>query len=77
MWLEARTAGIYRGECAEYCGVQHANMSLTVVAEDSTAFAAWLAAQRAPAGPAGEPVTASGAAVFLDRAVRGLPHGAR
>ncbi len=65
MWLEARTAGIYRGECAEYCGVQHANMSLTVVAEDSTAFAAWLAAQRAPAGPAGEPVTASGAAVFL------------
>jgi cytochrome c oxidase subunit 2 len=41
--------GTYRGQCAEYCGVQHGNMAFTVVAESPERFRAWLAAQRAPA----------------------------
>jgi cytochrome c oxidase subunit 2 len=49
MWIEARTAGVYRGECAEYCGLQHAQMDFVVVAESPAAFAAWLAHQREPA----------------------------
>jgi cytochrome c oxidase subunit 2 len=45
----AAKAGRYRGQCAEYCGLQHTNMAFTVVAEDPAAFARWLAAQRTPA----------------------------
>jgi cytochrome c oxidase subunit II len=41
--------GIYRGECAEFCGMQHAHMALDVTVESPEAFAAWLAAQRRPA----------------------------
>lgn len=66
MWLEARTAGTYRGECAEYCGVQHANMDLSVIADDSAAFAAWLAHQEAPAPVSQDTAARTGARVFLD-----------
>lgn len=41
----ATTTGSYRGQCAEYCGMQHANMAFAVVVEDSASFARWLAAQ--------------------------------
>jgi cytochrome c oxidase subunit II len=52
--IEARQAGTYRGQCAEYCGEQHARMALHVVAEAPGAFDAWLAAQARPAAaPAG------------------------
>jgi cytochrome c oxidase subunit 2 len=46
-------AGVYRGECAEYCGVQHAKMALPVVAMPAEAFVAWLAAQAVAAPPPG------------------------
>ena len=46
-----RASGLYRGECAEFCGLQHAHMVLSVKAESPAAFAAWLDAQRAPAVP--------------------------
>ena len=39
--LEADRAGTYPGQCAEFCGVQHAHMQLTVVAEPGKAFAKW------------------------------------
>jgi cytochrome c oxidase subunit 2 len=51
-----RVIGRYRGECAEFCGLQHAHMLLPVTVESPAAFAAWLDAQRAPAAP---PVSAS------------------
>jgi cytochrome c oxidase subunit 2 len=41
--------GVYRGQCAEYCGYQHAHMALVVVAEAPEDYARWSAAQRAPA----------------------------
>jgi cytochrome c oxidase subunit II len=42
----ASKPGRYRGQCAEYCGTQHAHMALVVVAEDSATFRRWVAAQR-------------------------------
>ena len=49
LWLRADRAGVYRGQCAEYCGLQHAKMALVVVAESSDDFERWLAGNRAPA----------------------------
>ncbi|MDH6594964.1 cytochrome c oxidase subunit 2 [Variovorax sp. TBS-050B] len=47
--LQADRPGVWRGQCAEYCGEQHARMALHVVAEPPAAFDAWLAAQARPA----------------------------
>jgi cytochrome c oxidase subunit 2 len=46
MWLQADRAGNYRGECAEYCGTQHANMDFVVVAESPGDFSSWLNGQQ-------------------------------
>jgi cytochrome c oxidase subunit 2 len=48
-WLEADRTGEFYGQCAEFCGHQHANMRLLVVVEPQEQFDAWLAAQRLPA----------------------------
>jgi cytochrome c oxidase subunit 2 len=47
--LEADRAGSYRGQCAEFCGIQHAHMAFWVVAEPKAQFESWLHAQAAPA----------------------------
>jgi cytochrome c oxidase subunit 2 len=53
--LKAERAGIYRGQCAEYCGGPHALMALEIVAVPPAEFEAWLAAGAKPAPvPAGE-----------------------
>ena len=49
LWLQADTAGVYRGQCAEYCGLQHAKMAFVVVAEPPQQFERWLTANRASA----------------------------
>jgi cytochrome c oxidase subunit 2 len=46
--IDARSPGFYRGQCAEFCGVQHANMALLVVAEPPAQFARWLDEQKRP-----------------------------
>jgi cytochrome c oxidase subunit 2 len=52
--LEADRVGKYRGQCAEFCGLQHANMALYVIAQPMPAFKAWLSDMSAPARkPAG------------------------
>jgi cytochrome c oxidase subunit 2 len=48
-WVTVRQAGTYRGQCAEFCGLQHAHMALFVVAEERGAYEAWAARQRQPA----------------------------
>jgi len=61
----ARTAGTYRGECAEYCGLQHANMNFVVIAEAPAAFERWVVQHRnPPAGPRSE-LEARGEATFV------------
>ncbi|WLB24065.1 cytochrome c oxidase subunit II [Bradyrhizobium japonicum] len=53
--IRAERAGIYRGQCAEFCGMQHAHMALLVIAEPQDEFDSWVAAQRqASAQPADE-----------------------
>jgi cytochrome c oxidase subunit II len=47
--LDAEHAGIFRGQCAEFCGLQHAHMSFLVYADPPARFKAWLAAQQRPA----------------------------
>ncbi len=54
-WLRVDNAGVFRGQCAEFCGLQHAHMSLVVIAEPSDQFERWLAAQRQPAPPPSTP----------------------
>jgi cytochrome c oxidase subunit 2 len=49
-WIDPREPGIYFGNCAEYCGTQHANMLLRVVAQAPDDFKQWAAAQQKPAG---------------------------
>ena len=51
LWLRADRPGIYRGQCAEYCGAQHAHMAFVVIAEPSDDFEHWLQAQRTTAAP--------------------------
>jgi cytochrome c oxidase subunit II len=63
--LQADEAGIYRGECAEYCGLQHAHMGFMVVAESSEDFNAWLTQQQKPVEPPEDPLALQGQDVFL------------
>ena len=45
-WFEAESPGIYTGQCAELCGLEHASMLASVEVMRETEFAAWLAARR-------------------------------
>ncbi|MDB5828214.1 MAG: cytochrome c oxidase subunit 2 [Variovorax sp.] len=47
--IQADKAGTYRGECAEFCGLEHALMAFNVSADPPDAYARWRAAQQAPA----------------------------
>jgi len=57
--LTPRKVGWYRGQCAEFCGLQHAHMALDVRVDDAAGFAAWRAHQLEAANP---PATASATA---------------
>ena len=46
LWIRAERAGVYRGQCAEYCGTQHAHMGIVVIAEPPADFERWIQAQR-------------------------------
>ena len=50
LWLQADHSGVFRGQCAEFCGLQHAHMALDVIAESDDAFEGWLAAMRRSVG---------------------------
>jgi cytochrome c oxidase subunit 2 len=63
--LYADRPGRYRGQCAEYCGVQHAHMSLYVFADPPQRFRAWLAAQGKPRRAPTTPAQRRGEQVFL------------
>jgi cytochrome c oxidase subunit 2 len=65
--LKASAAGEFRGQCAEYCGGPHAFMAFFVRAQTPERFASWLAQQRAPAQPPGDPVAAKGEQLFAAR----------
>jgi cytochrome c oxidase subunit 2 len=62
MWIEPHATGVYVGQCAQYCGVQHAKMLLRVIVESPDDFQKWAAAQKNPAALPGN--VAHGREVF-------------
>lgn len=62
----ADTAGTYRGQCAEFCGAQHARMAFYVIAESEQDYAAWAQRQAQPAQPPREPLLGRGHAAFIE-----------
>ena len=49
-WFNAQSPGIYRGQCAELCGIQHAAMKAEVEAMPRAEFEAWLDEEQRPGG---------------------------
>jgi len=49
MWIDPHETGVYVGQCAQYCGTQHAKMLLRVVVESREDFDKWLANEKQPA----------------------------
>jgi cytochrome c oxidase subunit 2 len=82
-WMQADRPGVYRGQCAEYCGAQHANMALYVVAQTPADFQAWLAKERGTAAAPASAEMAQGRQVFLSSAcvachtIRGVSQATR
>ena len=72
-WLRADAAGVYRGQCLEYCGLQHAHMALQLVAVPPEEFEAWLAQQAEPAhdGAQGPPDSGGPAGTEAPAAIPG------
>lgn len=70
MWIDPTQPGLYLGQCAQYCGTQHAKMLLRVYAQTPADFAAWVDQQRQPAVQdfAGNAIAAEGEAVFMRNA---------
>jgi cytochrome c oxidase subunit 2 len=65
--IRAERPGVYRGQCAEFCGLQHAHMALLVVAEDPADFANWVSAQNRQAARPTEAEVATGQQLFLSK----------
>jgi cytochrome c oxidase subunit II len=63
--FKAERAGVFRGQCAEFCGLQHAHMGLVVVAEDAEGFGAWLEHSRSNASEPSDATEDRGRRVFL------------
>jgi cytochrome c oxidase subunit 2 len=68
--VRAERPGTYRGQCAEFCGLQHANMAFFVVAQPAAEFERWLQNEARPAATPG-PEAAPGLEVFLRSACVG------
>jgi cytochrome c oxidase subunit 2 len=81
--FSADRPGSYRGQCAEFCGLQHAKMALRVIAEPSQDFEAWRDRQLQPAMEVNDPSASAGRQVFERKAcilchtIRGTKAGGR
>jgi cytochrome c oxidase subunit 2 len=69
--LEANEPGIYAGQCAEFCGLSHANMRMEAIALSKEDFAKWVAnQQKAYVPPAAGTAAAEGEAVYIAQCAR-------
>jgi cytochrome c oxidase subunit 2 len=68
MWIDPAEPGLYLGQCAQYCGVQHAKMLLRVYAQSPEDFAAWVKQQQKPAEGSLSGAAAEGEVVFMHNA---------
>jgi cytochrome c oxidase subunit 2 len=82
-WIRIDQPGEYRGQCAEFCGLEHARMAITVHADPPAVFDAWLAHQREPAAAPANAEAVRGQQVFngspcvLCHAIAGTTAGGR
>lgn len=82
-WLRADRPGVFRGQCAEFCGLQHAHMALFVIAEPEEQFKTWYSQQLKPAYEPSTDQQKEGRDIFLKspcvmcHTVRGTDAGAR
>ena len=65
--FRADRVGSYRGQCAEFCGLQHSHMAFLVIAEDEQTYRKWEAAQRSAALEPQDAELVAGKAVFMAR----------
>jgi cytochrome c oxidase subunit II len=65
LWIQVDRPGVFQGQCAEFCGRQHAHMAFTVIAHQSADFEHWLEAQRQPPPAPATEQERRGQAVFL------------
>jgi cytochrome c oxidase subunit 2 len=77
--LYSNKVGVFRGDCAEFCGLQHAHMGMLVFVQPKARFQAWLRKQSAPAAAPTTAAARRGQQVFLSagcascHAIRGTP----
>ncbi len=71
LWLQSDVEGIYHGQCAELCGISHANMRLRVRVVSDAEFQRWVEAQRVPAAQPADPLAQRGYQIFLSKACVG------
>jgi len=67
----ADRTGTYRGQCAEFCGLEHARMAFQVVVDDSAAFNQWVSAQGGTAAVPGQTLSAQGQQIFVNGSCAG------
>ena len=81
IWLQADKPGVFRGQCAEYCGLQHAQMALWIVAETQDEFNSWRQKQTRTAALPPTDLARRGQQVFFSstcvmcHAINGTPAG--
>jgi len=63
--IQADRPGVYRGQCAEFCGFQHAHMGLLVIAESKEDYLRWRDRQVASATAPADPERQRGMEIFL------------
>jgi cytochrome c oxidase subunit 2 len=82
-WFQVDKPGVYHGQCAEFCGLQHAHMGFRIVAESVDEFQAWQQQQLKPATEPSNAEASHGRDVFLTHAclmchtIRGTDAGSR
>lgn len=65
--IQADRPGVYRGQCAEFCGFQHAHMGMLVIAEPREDFERWRNHQISSARPPSDPESQRGMEIFLSK----------
>lgn len=66
-WIQADAPGVYRGQCTQFCGAQHAHMAFDVVAQPQADFDAWRDAQVRQAPAPVDDQLRTGQKIFMDR----------
>jgi cytochrome c oxidase subunit 2 len=65
--IHAERPGVYRGQCAEFCGLQHSHMALLIVAQSEADYRRWLEGQQRDRAPPGDPEAAAGETIFMSK----------